>query len=314
MVELASTFNEKVLLAIIGGTGLYKLEALKPIAELNISTPWGMPSSSITIARTRTGFPIAFLARHGPDHHLMPSDVPFRANIAALKKLGVKVILAFSAVGSLQEHIRPRDFIVPNQVIDRTKGIRPSTFFCKGFVAHVGFGEPFDTKLNKIIGDHCSEILHNRGARLHTKETEGKDVTLVCMEGPAFSTRAESQLYKSWGGSAINMSCIPESKLAREAEIAYQMICMATDYDAWNERKEPVTVKEVIGNLNANTANAHRVATKLIEILEPMIKNGEIGNDLIGVMQHTISTSPPGRSKEAVKRLSYLFPGYWPID
>lgn len=314
ITKLAHEFHEPVLLAIIGGTGLYSLAALKPIAKLIISTPWGEPSSPITIARTSSGFPIAFLARHGPHHDLLPSDVPYRANIAALKGLGVKVILAFSAVGSLREHIKPRDFVVPNQIIDRTKGIRSSTFFCKGFVAHAGFGEPFDPKLNKLIGDHCREILQGDGVKLHTKETEGKDVILVCMEGPAFSTRAESQLYRSWGGDVINMSCIPESKLAREAEIAYQMICMSTDYDSWNESEEPVTVEQVVGNLKANTDNAHRVAEKLIDLLEPKIKSGEIGGDLDGSMKFSVSTKKPARDRRAAIKMHYLFPNYWPLE
>ncbi|QPG73429.1 S-methyl-5-thioadenosine phosphorylase [Brettanomyces nanus] len=314
MSELAHEFREPVTLAIIGGTGLYRLQALKPIAKLSVSTPWGMPSSQITIARTKTGFPIAFLTRHGPHHDLQPSDIPYRANIAALKKIGVKVILAFSAVGSLQEHIKPRDFVIPNQIIDRTKGIRKSTFFERGFVAHAGFGEPFDPKLNKIIGNHCSDILEGDGVRLHTKETEKRDVTLVCMEGPAFSTRAESQLYKSWGGAVINMSCIPEAKLAREAEIAYQMICMSTDYDAWNESEEPVTVEQVVGNLQANSDNAHKVAEKLIQILEPKIASGEVGSDLSGSMKFSVSTKPPARDRRANIRMHYLFPNYWPLE
>ncbi|GME71961.1 unnamed protein product [[Candida] boidinii] len=133
------------------------------------------------------------------------------------------------------------------------------------------------------------------------------------MEGPAFSTRAESRLYKSWGASVINMSCVPESKLAREAEISYQMICMSTDYDAWNESEEPVTVETVVGNLNANSANAHRIAEKLIEVLEPKIKSGEIGNDLQYSMQFSVSTKEEGRSRQLLEKMHFLFPGYWPL-
>ncbi|ODV83515.1 hypothetical protein CANARDRAFT_209142 [[Candida] arabinofermentans NRRL YB-2248] len=314
MTELATTFDEPVLLAIIGGTGLYKLDSLTPVAKLTISTPWGFPSSPITISKTSDGFPVAFLARHGEHHDLLPTDVPSCANIAALKSLGVKAIVAFSAVGSLQHHIKPRDFIVPNQIIDRTKGIRKSTFFEKGFVAHAGFGEPFDLKLNKIIGDSCSGLLKGGdNLILHTKETEKNDLTLICMEGPAFSTRAESKLYKSWGGSCINMSCIPESKLAREAEISYQMICMSTDYDAWNDEEEPVTVETVVGNLKANSANAHILAEKLVTVLEPLLKSGEIGNDLKHSMKFAVSTSDAGKDKILLQKMHYLFPGYWPL-
>ncbi|KAG7917849.1 hypothetical protein KL927_002592 [Ogataea polymorpha] len=312
-MSLAAEFHEPVRLAFIGGTGLYHLETLTPVAKLTISTPWGFPSSPITISKTKDGFPIAFLARHGPHHDLLPSDVPNRANIAALKKLGVNTIVAFSAVGSLQQHIKPRDFVIPNQVIDRTKGIRPSTFFERGFVAHAMFGEPFDPILYKVISESCQEVLEGEDVKLHTKETEKDDLTLICMEGPAFSTRAESKLYKSWGGSVINMSCIPESKLAREAEIAYQMICMSTDYDAWNENEEPVTVETVVGNLSANSANAHRVAERLVEVLEPKIKSGEVGLNYQHSMKFAISTKKDGQDKRLLEKMHFLFPGYWPL-
>lgn len=320
-MSLPHTFDETVPLAIIGGTGLYKLDSLKPVAKLTVVTPWGHPSSPITISKTSTGMPIAFLARHGQGHDLLPTDVPNQANIAALKSLGVKIIIAFSAVGSLQEHIRPRDFVIPNQVIDRTKGIRKSTFFEKGFVAHAGFGDPFDDKIGKIISDHCNDVLvnednHNDGAKhiLHSKHTDNEDLTLICMEGPAFSTRAESKLYKAWGGSVINMSCVPESKLAREAEISYQMVCMSTDYDAWREDAEPVTVETVVGNLMANSRNAHLFAEKLIEVLEPLIKSGQIGNDLTGTMKMAVSTAEHCRDKKVLEKMHYLFPGYWPLN
>lgn len=240
LAKLPHHYDGPVTLAVIGGTGLYDLPNLHPVARLTISTPWGFPSGSITISKTDLGFPVAFLARHGAHHDLLPSDVPSRANIAALKRLGVKAIIAFSAVGSLQQEIKPRDFVLPTQIIDRTKGIRPSTFFEKGFVAHAMFGEPFDLKLNKLISDAIPskgflEGFDTDGTPvLHTKENtnNGEDLTIICMEGPQFSTRAESRLYRSWGGSVINMSVLPEAKLAREAEIAYQMICMSTDYDS----------------------------------------------------------------------------------
>lgn len=316
-MSLPHTFNEPVPLAIIGGTGLYKLDSLVPVAKLTIATPWGHPSSPITISKTATGLPIAFLARHGPNHDLLPTDVPNQANIAALKSLGVKVIIAFSAVGSLQEHIKPRDFVIPNQVIDRTKGIRKSTFFEKGFVAHAGFGDPFDNKIGDIIADTCNNSLVNEDGvvdgkhRLHSKSADGEDITLICMEGPAFSTRAESKLYKSWGASVINMSCVPESKLAREAEISYQMICMSTDYDAWRDDEEAVTVETVVANLMANSKNAHIISEKLIAVLEPLIRDGTIGNDLIGSMKYAVSTKEGARDVNVLKKMHYLFPNYW---
>lgn len=320
VTHLPHHYDGQVTLAVIGGTGLYDLPNLHPIARLTISTPWGFPSSPITISKTELGFPVAFLARHGQHHDLLPSDVPSRANIAALKKLGVKAIIAFSAVGSLQQEIKPRDFVLPTQIIDRTKGIRPSTFFEKGFVAHAMFGEPFDLKLNSLVANAIPSEGFLEGydkedanPTLHTKEhtNNGEDLTVICMEGPQFSTRAESKLYRSWGGSIINMSVLPEAKLAREAEIAYQMICMSTDYDSWNESEEPVTVETVVGNLKANSANACKLAAKLID--EFAEKGGEIGNDIQGSMKFSVSTSPHGVKKELLEKMHFLFPGYWQV-
>lgn len=312
--KLPTTFNEPIELGVIGGTGLYHLASLTPVARLTIATPWGHPSSSITVSKTASGFNVAFLARHGVHHDLLPTDVPAVANIAAFKKLGVKVIIAFSAVGSLQQEIAPRDFVIPNQIIDRTKGIRKHTFFEKGFVAHAGFGEPFDPKLSAIISkfDH---VLAENGNKLHSKQLgDKKDKTVICMEGPAFSTRAESKLYQSWGGSVINMSVLPEAKLAREAEISYQMICMSTDYDAWREDEEPVTVETVVGNLKANSANANKLAIAIIDELEKEIKAGNIGNDLTGSMKMSVSTAPKGVKRELLEKMHFLFPGYWDVE
>lgn len=322
--ELPHTFDQPVPLAVIGGTGLYDLPNLKPVARLTISTPWGFPSAPITISITDSGLPVAFLARHGQHHDLLPSDVPSRANIAALKKIGVKAIIAFSAVGSLQPYIKPRDFVVPTQIIDRTKGIRPSTFFEKGFVAHAMFGEPFDVTLNQIISKaipstgFLEQFDSEHVPQLHTKsEThDNEDLTVICMEGPQFSTRAESKLYRSWGGSVINMSVLPESKLAREAEISYQMICMSTDYDSWNENEEPVTVETVVGNLKANSANACKVAGHLIDVVGAELVNPDtkLNKDLQGSMKFAVSTNPHGVKKELLEKMHYLFPGYWPIQ
>lgn len=320
--SLPHHYDGQVSLAIIGGTGLYHLPNLKPIARLTISTPWGFPSGPITIAETENKFPVAFVARHGPHHDLLPSDVPSRANIAALKSLGVKAIIAFSAVGSLQPEIKPRDFVLPTQIIDRTKGIRPSTFFEKGFVAHAMFGEPFDLQLNQIIQDSIPTTGFLEGEiglepTFHTKAktNNDEDLTIICMEGPQFSTRAESKLYRSWGGSVINMSVLPEAKLAREAEIAYQMICMSTDYDSWNEDEEPVTVETVVGNLKANSANAVKLATKLIDVLEVEFnKNNGFAESLKGSMKFSVSTSPAAVDKSLLEKMHFLLPGYWPVN
>ncbi|KAM9899286.1 hypothetical protein OXX69_009533 [Metschnikowia pulcherrima] len=322
-VELPHTYAGQVPLAVIGGTGLYDLPNLKPVARLTVSTPWGFPSAQITISVTEKGHPVAFLARHGAHHDLLPSDVPSRANIAALKSLGVKAIVAFSAVGSLQHEIRPRDFVLPTQIIDRTKGIRPSTFFERGFVAHATFGEPFDVKLNKLIAEtipsagFLDAFDSNAHPKLHSKEkTEnGADLTVICMEGPQFSTRAESKVYRTMGGSVINMSVLPEAKLAREAEIAYSMICMSTDYDSWNESEEPVTVETVVGNLKANSANACKVAGRLVDVISDDLFNGTSGlaDELQGSMKYAVSTNIKGVKKDVLEKMHFLFPGYWPV-
>lgn len=313
-MTLASTFDEPVTLGIIGGTGLYNLEGLTPVARLHPETPWGKPSSPVTISRTKSGFPVAFISRHGVHHEILPTNVPAQANIAALKHLGVKAIIAFSAVGSLQRHIKPRDFVIPTQIIDRTKGNRPATFFENGFVAHAGFGEPFDKQLGALLGKygHALKEEGNTEVLLHNKKSHGdKDLVVVCMEGPAFSTRAESKLYQSWGGDVINMSVLPEAKLAREAEIAYQMICMSTDYDAWDDNAEPVTVETVVGNLKANSANANKLLHEVLAEVEEMMTHSDLGNALAGTMQYCVVTSAGGIDHEVKKKMQYLFPNYF---
>ena len=217
---------EKASVGIIGGSGLYEMEGADIIEEVTMETAWGAPSDSITIADVN-GVNTAFLPRHGRGHFIMPHEINYRANIAALKMLGVDEILAFSAVGSLKEDIRPLDFVLPSQVIDRTKS-RESTFFGNGIVGHVAFADPFCERMQKIIPGIAEKL----GIVMHTSET------LVCMEGPAFSTRGESHLYRSWEAGVINMSTLPEAKLAREAEICYTVICMSTDYDCWKEDEE----------------------------------------------------------------------------
>lgn len=320
---LPHSFDEPVLLGIIGGTGLYDLPNLKAVARLTISTPWGFPSSPITISVTDDGFPVAFLARHGPNHDILPTEVPLRANIAALKLIGVMAIVAFSAVGSLQPEIKPCDFVLPTQIIDRTKGIRPHTFFERGFVAHATFGEPFDVRLNRIIADSIESngFLDAQDSStiptFHTKQHTNKntDLTVICMEGPQFSTRAELRLYRTWGGSVINMLVLPEAKLAREAEIAYQMICMSTDYDLWNELEEPVTVETVVGNLKVNSANACKVAAHLIAVIMREFANGSgLGTELEGLMKFSVSTGALGIQQQVVEKLHFLLPGLWPIQ
>ncbi|KAF2097804.1 Methylthioadenosine phosphorylase [Rhizodiscina lignyota] len=310
MAGVANTYNEPVHIGVIGGTGLQHLPSFTHAATINASTPWGHPSSPISILHhpspsTGKPIPIAFISRHGLHHELAPHEVPSRANIAALRSIGVRTIIAFSAVGSLQEEIKPRDFVVPDQVIDRTKGIRPFTFFEGGMVGHVGFADPFDNKLADVVRK-CGHRLEGEGVVLHDKGT------LICMEGPQFSTRAESNLYRSWGGSVINMSALPEAKLAKEAEISYQMICMATDYDCWRGTDD-VNVEMVMSHMKANAENALRfVAGVLDELSKEELEDLVLAKHLEGQMKFAGAiTGVAGRTKEAKEKLGWLFPGYY---
>lgn len=281
-----------VTVGIIGGSGLYEIDGLDVEEEYFPETPWGRPSDGIVVGRYQ-GQPVAFLARHGRGHFLNPTEVPARANIAALKSLGVKHIVAFSAVGSLREEIAPRHFVLPSQIIDRTRGVRPATFFEQGLVAHVMFAEPFSAALGDLVWQHRSTL----DVPMH------RDRTLVCMEGPAFSSRAESLMYRQFGADVINMSVLPEAKLAREAEISYQMICMSTDYDCWKIEEEPVTVEMVIGNLHANAENARRLVKELIG------PAARLANPFEGSVQHAVITAPEKRSAAAIEKMQFLFPG-----
>ncbi|KAG8837597.1 S-methyl-5-thioadenosine phosphorylase [Serendipita sp. 400] len=273
--------------------------------EVNPTTPWGAPSSPITISQLPTGEQIAFIARHGKHHTFQPSAVPFAANIAALKHLGVKAILAFSAVGSLREEIRPGDFIIPDQIIDRTKGIRQASFFeGTNVVAHATFGDPFSQSFSKFLGPLVEKVLKQSSGsvQLHTKRT------IVCMEGPLFSTRAESHMYRAWGGDIINMSVLPEAKLAREAEISYALIATATDYDAWREDAEPVTVAEVIKTLTTNAELSRKVAAAIISELHAGVVSKEIISDVEGGMQYAIITQPDHQQPQDREKLAYILP------
>ncbi|KAK2596678.1 S-methyl-5-thioadenosine phosphorylase [Conoideocrella luteorostrata] len=305
MSNLPTTFDKPVHIAVIGGTGLAQLEGYEPIAELNPITPWGPPASPIRIL-SHNGANIAFLARHGLYHQYAPHEVPNRANIAALRHIGVRCVIAFSAVGSLQEEIKPMDFVVPDQVIDRTKGIRPFTFFEGGVVGHVGFADPFDAGLAAVV-KRCAQSMEGDGVVLHDKGT------VVVMEGPQFSTRAESHMYRSWGGSVINMSTLPEAKLAREAELSYQVIAMATDYDCWHSF-EDVNVELVLKYMKANVNNAKRLVGSVLDQLSQREHSDLItAKHWEGYAQGGLKfmTKPEGRDHEAMKKIEYLFPGVW---
>jgi 5'-methylthioadenosine phosphorylase len=248
----------EIKIGIIGGSGLYKMEALKDIEEVQIDTPFGPPSDAIilgTLENTR----VAFLARHNRNHTLLPSELPFRANIYAMKSLGVEYLISASAVGSLKQEVKPLDLVVPDQFIDRTKG-RDSTFFGEGIVGHIGFGHPVCEKLAGILTDSIAS-LNLTDITLH------RGGTYICMEGPAFSTKAESNLYRSWGASVIGMTNLTEAKLAREAEIAYTTLALVTDYDCWHPEHDHVTVEMVIGNLHKNAENAQKVIQETVRRL-----------------------------------------------
>ena len=243
-------------IGIIGGSGLYKMDALQNVQEITIETPFGSPSD-VFIAGTLEGVSVVFLPRHGRNHHLLPSELPFRANIYALKQLGVEYIISASAVGSLKAEVKPLDMVVPDQFIDRTKS-RIATFFGAGIVGHVAFGEPICPNLAAILSDAVKSLnlpevtLHQGG-------------TYVCMEGPAFSTKAESNLYRSWDATIIGMTNLTEAKLAREAEIAYSTLALVTDYDCWHPDHDQVTVEMVVANLHRNAVNAQKVIQETVK-------------------------------------------------
>ena len=234
-------------IGIIGGSGLYSMPGFTNVREERVETPFGEPSDAFVLGELE-GRKVVFLARHGRGHRILPSELNFRANIYALKKLGVERILSVSAVGSLKEEHKPTDFVIPDQFIDRTIH-RASTFFGDGIVGHVAFGDPVCAVVAQTIATAC--------------ETEGlvgkAGGTYVCMEGPQFSTRAESNLYRSWGADVIGMTNLQEAKLAREAEICYATMAMVTDYDCWHESHDSVTVDQIVAVLNQNAANACKV-------------------------------------------------------
>ena len=239
-------------IAIIGGTGLDQMEALTDVQEVHLDTPFGKPSDAIIVGRLE-GVSVAFLSRHGRGHRISPSELRARANIWALKSLGVERIISISAVGSLKEEVEPLHLVVPDQLIDRTKE-RPSTFFGEGIIVHVAFADPFCPVLRRVL----EESGHGVGATVH----EGG--TYVVMEGPQFSTRAESFLYRSWGASVIGMTALPEAKLAREAEICYATLACATDYDCWHEGYESVSVELIVVNLLKNVEVSKAIVQEAI--------------------------------------------------
>lgn len=280
-------------IAFIGGSGLYDIDGLTDAEQVSIDTPFGSPSDSVTIG-TLVGRRVAFLARHGKGHRHLPSEIPFRANICALKLLGVQRIISISAVGSLQEDIAPLDMVVPDQIIDRTRG-RVSTFFGDGVAAHVGFADPFCPELRQDL----AETARNRSVTVHDGGV------YVVMEGPQFSTRAESNLYRSWGASIIGMTALPEAKLAREAEICYATLALVTDYDVWHQSEAEVSVDLVIANLMRNVETTQ----SLLPDLSARIP-GSRGCDCKSALERAIITSRERITDEAKSRLSAIIGRY----
>lgn len=289
--------EKKANIGIIGGTGIYEIEGIKLIDKVSFETPWGYPSDEIVLAQFGK-LSLAFLPRHGRGHFIPPTRIPAKANIAALKKLGVEEIIAFSAVGSLKEEIRPGDFVLPEQIIDRTK-LRNDTFYDEDIVVHVSFGDPFSPALANVIVEAAKRLPN---LVLHQKEV------LVCIEGPLFSTRAESRLYRAWGAGIINMSVLPEAKLAREAEIAYQMICMSTDYDSWRQEHAAVEAQEILEVMKRNSTMAQALLKETLTVLQekhplPCFSKSAVKPGII--------THPEKRSQKTREKLNWLLPGYF---
>ena len=241
--------------AVIGGSGFYEMDGIDDVESVTVDTPFGATSDAIVIG-TLAGVRTAFLPRHGVGHRILPGELPQRANIWALASLGIEHVLSVSAVGSLKEEVEPLHMVVPDQIIDRTRGARPSTFFGRGIVAHIAFDTPFCPALSAVIAGAASAgVTTHRGG------------TLVVMEGPAFSTRAESELYRGWAADVIGMTALPEAKLAREAGMCYATLACVTDYDTWHATHDVVSADLIIANLRRNVANARRIAASVAAAL-----------------------------------------------
>lgn len=287
---------EQAKIGIIGGSGLYQMEGLHDVREVSLDTPFGKPSDNYILG-TLEGQPVAFLARHGRGHKLQPSELPFRANIYGLKMLGVERIISASAVGSLQEQYAPTDFLIPDQFFDRTRG-RVSTFFGEGIVAHITFAHPVCDALCDTLEAAGNTVA---GLKLH------RGGTYCCMEGPAFSTLAESRLYRSWGMDVIGMTNLQEAKLAREAEICYATMALVTDYDCWHPDHDDVTVEMVIEYLNKNSANAQQLIREAVRSLANTERTCKCG----AALKHAVLTQPGAVTEEAKQRLAAIIGKYF---
>jgi 5'-methylthioadenosine phosphorylase len=283
----------KAEIGVIGGSGLYAMEGLKNVRAVKVKTPFGDPSDALVIG-TVEGKRVAFLARHGRGHRILPSELNFRANIYAMKLLGVQRIISVSAVGSLQEHLRPGEFLVADQFFDSTKG-RKSTFFGNGIVAHVSFDKPTCGQLSQVLSNSCVSC----GVTVHHQGT------YICMEGPQFSTLAEANFHRAMNFDVIGMTNVTEAKLAREAEICYSTIAMITDYDCWHPAHDSVTVASIIATLNQNASNAQNVLKEAIKTV-PADRQCKCGSAL----QYAMLTNPKLVPKKTKKNLAAILGKY----
>jgi len=285
--------DNKVEIGIVGGSGFYSMVGVEGLKEVRLKTPFGEPSDAYMIGKVE-GKTVAFLARHGRGHRFSPSELNYRANIYGMKMLGVERILSLSAVGSLKEEHAPLDFVIPDQFFDRTRG-RISTFFSGGVVAHISFADPVCPQLASVVDSSA------RASGINSK----LGGTYLCMEGPAFSTRAESNVYRSWGMDVIGMTNLQEAKLAREAEICYVTIAMVTDYDCWHKGHDAVSVDQIIATLQHNTENARKLVPEVIRSLPPE-RSCKCG----AALKHAIITDRAAISEEAKQRLGLLIGKY----
>ena len=286
----------KVKIGIIGGSGLYQMSELTNVEEVKIDTPFGSPSDAFIIGNLE-GEPVAFLPRHGRGHRFTPTEVPFRANIYAMKLLGVERVLSASAVGSLQEQYAPLDMVIPDQFFDRTRArAKESTFFGEGIVAHVSFAHPVCGSLGDVLQQSCESV----AVKTH------RGGTYLCMEGPAFSTVAESNVYRSWGMDIIGMTNLQEAKLAREAEICYATLALVTDYDCWHPGHDAVSVETVIEYLNKNVRNAQLIMRESVKLL----KNSERTCKCGSALKNAIFTAPALWPTATTKKLEAIIRKY----
>ena len=285
--------TNELVVGVIGGSGLYEIDGLTEIERVTLATPFGAPSDAYLTGRLGDAR-MVFLPRHGRGHRLSPSEINYRANLWGLRKLGVSRILSVSAVGSMREDIAPGEFVVIDQFFDRTRH-RPDTFFGDGCVAHVMFADPVSPALSEVLLAASREV----GVKAHAGGT------YLCMEGPQFSTRAESKIYRSWGVDVIGMTNLTEAKLAREAEMGYATLAMATDYDCWHEDHDDVTVEAIIATMNKNVENARRVIAAAVPLIDPALPHGAEGA-LAGAIMTNKDTIPA----EARARLALFLDPY----